>query len=362
MSVATLLPLLLAFALQDEDAASDPLARAVELFSASEPDLQTMVLRDIENELARSSDAGVRDMVARTERARRELKLQKWTGVEMFDKDVYAPVAAERQLVPADADDAQSAYELMRPWENQPSLHGWRYRYDYASNKAWEWDSDPGPEARLNDYLTGYTTNADVLLAWLESRFDFDKSFDKLADYFNHAYCDRYVSAFPNVTLYDSWASQNGMEMPDTEVIAFAVRVAGDKSFRSPIPNNSKRAQLYDRIRKEFLGYYRHRTWVEAAAGVYLNPECEIRSDHEPLRLRLITSFAMFDSDVEKVRTQFIKAGSRDAYVEVMDGLMEDPKVAAAANAWREARNESRWVVARVAYKVLRRYRLLSDG
>ncbi|MFG0318274.1 MAG: hypothetical protein ACF8XB_13445, partial [Planctomycetota bacterium JB042] len=264
-----------------EGDAVDPLARAVETFRHSEPETRAAILADVRTALEASEDEGVKHLLRLGERARRELKTKPWKGLRYYEPKKYAPLFP-REFVPKDGDQAAYTYDSMRPWDNEPRCQAIRVRYDYAANRGVDLGVEPSADALLMDYLWGYPPDADRTIAWLEQELDFANDLDELADYFGHAYCDREGACFPNVTIYDVWASQRDfghIEMPDGDAIAYAIHILGDKSYHSPIPAGRRRAALYEEISKGFLRTYRHRSWVEAAANVYLNPEAVMRTD-----------------------------------------------------------------------------------
>lgn len=346
--------------LQDGDAA-DPLTRAIDLFRSADPQVQASLLDDIRHRLEESDDPGIQHLVGLAARARKELKVNPWAGRSYFDPETYAPMW-HREFVAANSDEAGYQYEMMRPWENEPGCYSVRIRYDYGTDSAWDLGIEPGHEAALTDYLWGFPSDPDLILAWLEMSFDFDRKQNKIATYFNHAYCDRNGACFPNITLYDAWASQSGIEMPDVDVIAYANDILRDRTYVSPIPANNRRQKLYDNMRTGFSEYFRHRSWVEAAANIYLNPEAVIRPDHEGIRERLYIVFARMDDDVKRIRGQFIKTGTRDRFIATSDRMTEDnQKMIDSGYEWREMRNQTRWLVAETAYAVLREYGYLYE-
>ena len=335
------------------------LDRAVQMFGSREPEFQQQILDDIRKQIESSTDAGVRSLISLTGRARKQLKLKPWPGPRFYEPKEYAPIQAARSFVDADSADAEYQYNLMRAFENATEYSG-RIRYDYSKDHAWDLGTEPTPEQRLLDYLAGYPPDTDLLIAWLESRFDHDQKLNQLAEYFGRAYCDRVGNCYSEITIYDAFASQSQIEMSDVDVIAYARNVLNDKSYRSPIPANQRRQALYDQIRDGFLAHYRSRVMTEAAAHLLVNPEAHLRDDHEGLRERVLVCFAMDGSDVDRIRTRILKAKDRDTFVKIIDQAVElDKRRLAAGYEWARKRNESRWVIARAAYSVLSQNGLL---
>lgn len=342
-----------------QEVGQEQLDRAIELFRRHEPEDQLAIVLEIAGRIEECQDTGVRSLLSYRDKARKKLRIKPWPGPRFFEPSVYAPVQKARNFLPVDGSSAEEQYDLMRPWENATE-YACRIRYDYAADHAWDLGKDPTPEERLLDFMGGYPPDADLLIAWLESRFDHDRSLNKIADYFGHAYCDREGNCYSEITIYDAFASHAEVEMSDVDVIAYARNVLNDRSYRSPIPANRRRQELYDQIRDGFLRHYRSRVMTEAAANLYVNPEAWLRSDHEGLRERLLVAFAMAKSDVDRVATRVLKADTRDKFVIIIDDLIDkDQRRLTAGYAWLRARNKSRWVIAGEAYAVLREHGLL---
>ncbi|MFH0943673.1 MAG: hypothetical protein V2A76_00590 [Planctomycetota bacterium] len=355
-----MLPLLVLFTLAPrQEVEQEQLDRAIELFRMHESEDQQAIVLEIASRIEQSEDPGVRSLLSCRDRARRQLRIKPWPGPEYYEPSVYAPVQRERSFVPRDSPSAEEQDNLMRPWDNATE-YSCRIRYDYAGDHAWDLGADPAPEEKLLDYLGGYPPDADLLIAWPEGRFDHDRSLNKIADYFGHAYCDRDGNCYSEITIYDAFASQNQIEMSDVDVIAYARNVLHDSSYRSPIPADRRRQELYDKIKDGFLLHYRSRVMTEAAANLFVNPETVLRSDHEGLRERLLVTFAMAQSDVDRIATSILKADTRDKFIVITDDLIEkDRKRLAAGYEWSRARISSRWAIAREAYAVLREHGLL---
>ncbi|MBI4878664.1 MAG: hypothetical protein HY812_03260 [Planctomycetes bacterium] len=358
---ASALLLLCVLAAQADEEQPDPLARAFALFAEMDLEIQQAMIQDIHARLAEIEDPGLADLLDLRERARRELAVKPWPGACFFEPSIYAPVQQARSFVPAGGPDAAAQYELIRPWENAPQYFR-RVRYDYARNHAFDLGSPPAPSQSLADLLYGYPPDADLLIAWLEQQFDHERSLDAIADYFEHAYCDRAGNCYSEITIYDAFASQSQVEMSDVDVIAYARLVLRDRSYVSPIPPDARRQRLYDRIRDGFLDYFKSRVLTEAAANLFVNPETPLRDEHEGLRNRLLVTFALADSSVERIRARLIQAGDRDSFIAAIDALTEkDAGLFHAGEAWQRERNRVRWLVANAARSVLRERGCLAE-
>ncbi len=353
--------LLCALAAQADEEQPDPLARAFALFAEMDLELQQALIRDVHARIAEIEDRGLDDLLALRERARRELVVKPWPGARFFEPEIYAPVQGARSFVPADSPDAELQYEVMRPWENVPQYFR-RIRYDYASNRAFDLGSPSTPSQSLADLLYGYPPDTDLLIAWLERQFDHEEALDAIADFFEHAYCDRIGNCYAEITIYDAFASQSQIEMADVDVIAYARLVLHDRSYVSPIPPDARRQHLYDRMRDGFLQYFRSRVLTEAAANLFVNPEAPLRDEHEGLRNRLLVTFSLADSRVDRIRARLVEARDRDTFIEQIDALLEkDAGLFHAGEAWQRERNRVRWLVANAARDVLRERGCLAE-
>jgi AhpC/TSA family len=296
-----------------------------------------------------SKDPGIGGLIKLRERARRELKVVPAEPPRFFDPAVYAPAQGARSFVAADSSEAAQKYELFRPWENTPPAWVTTVRYDFSSNcgRAGA-PADPGN--RVADYLYGSIPDQDLLVAWLCWRLDVKDEFDKLADHFAHSYCDLNGAAFADVTLYDALASTSGMDMPDTDVIAFARNILKDNSFHTPIPANAKRQALYDQIEERFSDYFRYRSSLEYAAWIYVNPDCAIRADHVALREYYWTLFAKTKDSFDAAAKEWKACKDREDFKEKVNAWRrQDGSVVKAAHTWSAARNATRGAIFAIA-------------
>lgn len=336
------------------DDGQDPVAIALTRFTAADAEAQARLVQAIRERIEASEHPGVRRLLDLRDRARRELKVRPYTAPTFLEQAKYAPTQSPRAFVDPASEDAGQQYDTMRPWESTPPYTAQRVRYSYADNVACETGYELLPEYYLNDFLLGLIPDVDLLTAWLEMTFDYDKDIDKLAQHFDKAYCDRIGNCYESITIYDAFASAMSIEMSDIDVIAYARNVLKDNSFTSPIPQNSRCAKLYADIRDGFLRYFRHRTLCEAAARIYVHPESWLRDDHEGLRRRLWYVFALDQSDPSKIARRLAKAKDRDALIEEIDRLIDkDKKFAEQEDGWAAARNADRWEVANITYAVL---------
>lgn len=360
MSPSMALIAALALAAQETDAA-DPLAAARTQFLAADTDVQLAVLASIRAKIARDPNAEVQALLKLRDRALAEAKPEPFLPPRWYEVDEYAPGLDARSFVDRETSNAMEQYGIMRPWENEPQFAA-RYRYDFARNRILELAPRLSAEQEIDNYLTGYVPDADLLSAWLELGLDYDAKLDPVAEHFAHAYCDRVGNCYQDITIYDAYAAGGTIEMSDVDVIAFARLILKDDSFHTPIPTNQRQAKLYEDINQNFLRYFRHRTLVEAVANLRLNPDYVLRDKHENLRHWGLLLLALDGGDLEKVRKRLEKAASRDALIDELKRLeAADPAVLAKRDDYVARLNGARWAVANVAYSVLREQGFLQD-
>jgi hypothetical protein len=216
-------------------------------------------------------------------------------------------------------------------------------------------------EDRLYNVLYGYPPDVDRVVAWFEAKLDFDDHLDVFAEHFAHSYADLEGNCLESVSLYDAFASGEGIDMPDADVVPFARRVLGMANLRS-VPPGADGAVIYARVHDTFLEYYRYRTFVEYLANLFFNPEAPLSYEHETLRERILYSFHLDEQDPVKILRRWVRLGSRGAFVAEIDRLTEDDP------SWRwygrdvAARiNATRWAIVGEACVVLQEHGLLRE-
>jgi hypothetical protein len=344
-------------------------AGALERFRAAAEDTRWAVVHDITRRVEASGEPGLRELLRLRDHALAELPFAPYRPPRFHDPAEFAAEESakgrvHREFLDPDSEEARRQRDQYRPGDNIPPLY-FEVRYEFGPHSAVELPVSLEPERILLNYLSGEIPRADVLLAWLEWKFDHDRRYSEVAEHFAHAYCDLAGRCNEDVTLYDAIASEEHMDMPDVDVIAFARRIEDDDSYRSPIPAGSRRERLYQRVEDAFLPYFRYRSFVEEAAYLYLNPEAWLRPEHEGLRQNVLFLVAHLEGDVDRLRAEFADAGDRAGFMDRSLELVKEN-----SRSWRQKierltreRTETRWAVAAEAYAVLEEYGLRSpDG
>jgi hypothetical protein len=349
-----------------QEPAEDAVTVAWRAFGALDEAPRRSILEAIEARLRGDADPALARRLALRERARAELAIEAAPAPAFHDPATYAPGPfrrgeVERAFAPAESDANayfEQRFQVAACWPPFPLAVG----YDFGRNRGIRFRAALPDADQLWLLLWGHLPETDLLHAFLCAELDFAAEHDAAAEHFRRAYCDLAGTAYRGVQLYHAFASTQPIDMPDVDVIAFARNVAKDRSFTSPIPANAKREKLYAAIRARFLTYYQHRTWIEAAATIYLDPEARLRAEHEGLRERLLLAFAQAGSEVEKLRASFQRAKTRDAWIEAQDRAFAEASAHARAAAERSARAALRARIAEHARAVLREQGLLREA
>ncbi len=345
--------LALALPAEGETDPEDAAAAAAAAFAACDAPAQAAILAEIDARLAASPEAGLKKLLALRDRAKKELRVESWPGPQFFAHSEFAPTQVPRAFVADDSDLAKQQLAEIHP-ENGDAQFCRRVRYDYSRNTGVDHGKDPPADGRMLDLLAGYVPGNDVLTAWIEARLDWDDAQDKRADYFDHAYCDREGHAFAAITIFDAYASQMTIEMPDVDAIAYARRILRDNSFNSPIPADNRRTKLYKQTTEGFLAFFKHRTMVEEFAWLYVNPDSILRKDHEGMRNRALLAITQDGEDFTKIVKRLKASKDRDGFVKAIDKLVEkDEKPWQAVEAFKAARLATRTAVCDAAWAVL---------
>jgi hypothetical protein len=347
-----------------EDPNLEQIQAAMAGFDELAGETQGLIVAEIDERVRASQDAAIVPLRVLLDRARKELRVERRPDPAYHAPREFAPNEVARGRVrrawaPADGERAAEMRGRFRPWENEP-FYSARVLWDFGRNVAGERNGAPDLSGRLFNALNGYPQDSDVLVAWLLRRFDFDAEHDALALHFGHAYCDLDGNAYADVTIFDAWASGDGFDMPDIDVIPYARAILGDRSFVSPIPPDARREKLYVDVGEGFLRHFRYRVWIDAAANLWLNPDVPLRDVHEGLRGRLLYLFAQEDGDPERIAARLAACGTREAFIDTIDEAQRaDPRFDSRPRGFVADRLAQRWVVAREAQAVLREHELL---
>ena len=244
--------------------AEDLLARYARLERSARSDL----VRNLERRLARENVDVLQSIQGRVQGA---AAYGARSGVRWFEPREFAPSATPRSLVAAGHERHRRFCAKMQPFVLVPDL---RRAVDYdwlagAAVRTTELDED----ARIHDLAHGYAPGSDHALAQVLAALDRSPAQRRLGDYFEHLYGDRDGAVFAGVTLYDAFRSQQKLEMPDTDTIAYARLVLDTRAYESPIPGDRRRERLYQKIAAGFAAHHEHRTWCLAVAATFVRAD-----------------------------------------------------------------------------------------
>ncbi|MFH1999941.1 MAG: hypothetical protein ABIK28_09680 [Planctomycetota bacterium] len=339
------------------------LAEAVKAFEKAPKNKKKAVLSEIQKRIESSEAPGLQAFLQLAERVEKELKIQPKPKAVYYDPKVYARGLVRRSFAnpkkKGDRKKIDEVQELLRSGEFESPIAA-RYVYDFGDDAVFDTGENPTAGKELEDLLNGHPPGADLVAAWLMKLWDFDAYFDPMARHFDHVYCNLDGLAFPGILLYHAMTSQEVMDMPDVDVIAYAQLIDKDFTYVSPIPHDERRLQLYQRVRDGFLLYFRYRTWIETAAWLYVDPAASIRDMHEPLRARLLYTFALEGGDPEKIAARFQTARDRPGFIQETDQLItKDRKGESLKKAFIQERDAPRIEVKRITRDVLKEFGFL---
>lgn len=240
---------------------------------------------------------------------------EEWTG----------GVAAARHVIPA-SDPRHVAVRASAPHiEVLADLHR-RLAYDWGRGILVREPKALSFAQRFANLLHGYPPGSDEAFARLQAALDWDASQEPLRAYFEHAYCDLDGGVYDGVTIYEAWYAGTTVNMPDVDVIPFAVKILRDKSYHSPIPADARRERLYAQIRDKALAYRQYKTTIEAAAAAFVRAEPEM----DPMYARMVPRFHYLwkvnGDDVARMQGVLTSMRTRDRLIAEVDGtVVSDP-------------------------------------
>jgi len=154
---------------------------------------------------------------------------------------------------------------------------GWMV--DYAQRGLVRLPHQKDPRRVFENALLGMAPDWDLAEALVELGLD-DGTQQKGFQAFAHAYTDRWGGVYPGVTLYDAYASQTTVEMPDVDTLGLVHELLGDwDTWKAPVPAEQHEA-LYSRIADIFRPLLRHRGLRANLARTYLCGSAELRDSY----------------------------------------------------------------------------------
>jgi hypothetical protein len=306
-------------------------ARLVERFERLPADRRDLVLRNIERRLARENG----DVLQRIQsRQRGASAYPQQPAPTWFLPADYAPVAAERHLVPRTDPVHQRATAKMASLVFLPDLHA-EVVYDWRLGKAARNGKTASDVQRFANLAHGYVPCSDHAVAQVLEALDTDPTQRALGDYFAHLYADRNGAVFADTTMFDAWQSGTVVEMPDTDAIAFARRILGTQSFVAPIPDDRRRSRLYRKVQEAFTAHREYRTLRLSIAVAFVAADPAMDPTYAPLVRRAHWLWHTSDYDQKELAARLAAAGDRTTLLDEIDAaLQHDPKPADTARAW----------------------------
>lgn len=237
------------------------------------------VLGRIERRLSRETSDLVHNVMGRG----RKLESYPMAGeAQWFTAADYAPVAGTRRVLAAEEPRHRTATNRIRPFQFLPDLHR-QVEYDWRIGKVVRRGAELNDEQQFANLLQGFFPCTDQAVAQILAILDDDPTQRALGEYFEHLYGDRYGNVFAGVNLFDAWNAGIQLEMPDIDAIAFARRILQSDAFVSPIPEDRRRDELYQKMREAFESHRGYRTLRLAAAAAFVAGDPKIEPTYQPL-------------------------------------------------------------------------------
>ncbi len=321
MLVATLLALC-APQFQDSD------AEALRRFDALPLLRQAMVVRRVEQRLREMQDEPALARIANLHEAEEDLPVRgprphfdpdEWTGGVAVARVVIPPTDPRHVAVRAAAPRVDVLADLHR-----------HVAYDWAKGTLVKEPKAPSFRERFENLLHGYAPGTDHAFAKVQAALDWDARQAPLRAYFEHAYADLDGGVYEGVTIYEAWYGGNTLNMPDVDVIPFAVQVLGDRSYRSPIPADARRTRLYAQIRDKALAYRQYKTTIEAGAAAFVCADPQMDEMYARMVPRFHYLWKTHGDDVARVHGALTALRTRDRLIaEVDNTVVSDPEAMA---------------------------------
>ena len=239
-----------------------------------------------------------------------------------FDPRTYAPDAAPRSLVGSGSDAHRRATRSMHPLPCLPDLNA-SVSYDWQQGAAVRRPLDLTDDERFANYAHGYAPGTDHAVAQVLTALDTDPVQRRLGSYFEHLYADRNGAVFAGVSLFDAWRSGSTLEMPDTDTIAYAQLVLGTQSFVAPLPDNRRRARLYEKTREGFEAHRDHRTLLLAIAATLVAADPALDPTYQALVDRCHWLWQKHELDLERIGKFLATTGDRAEFLQRVDDAMQ---------------------------------------
>lgn len=220
--------------------------------------------------------------------------------------------------------------------------------YDWGEGRIVSLPEPLGFDDLYENMLRGYPPGADVALARVQATLDDQAKERPIAAYLDHLYADLDARVYQGITLYDAWASGRQVDVPDVDAIPFALLILKDRSFRSPIPADARRAALYEKIKTAAVAHRTYRTWREAAAAAFIAAQPPMDQTYAPLVPRFHYLFAVLGDDPKALKQVLAKAGDRDLWIAQMDALLSGSKTE------RDRRDQRARQMSGMAHKIQR--------
>jgi hypothetical protein len=161
----------------------------------------------------------------------------------------------------------------------------------------------------LRNLLRGYPLGQDHAEALLQQRLDGDGPLREQAEFFSHPYADLSAYWYEGIALYDVWSRQIPNEVPDVDVLAYAVKIRGE-TLTPPLKGPDHQT-WYPRIHDDAVALMKRRRVAEALSAVWLEAEPALPLGYSVASNYLHALLATTSEELAPVRERF-DAGPQD--------------------------------------------------
>ncbi|MBI5433013.1 MAG: hypothetical protein HZA52_09315 [Planctomycetes bacterium] len=197
-----------------------------------------------------------------------------------YDAETHAPKQPipRRVLTPDDPRVATAEREILGALERREAVSGWTY--DWGRRDVVRLANERDPWRVFENALLGLPPYWDLAEALVEQRLD-DGTYQKVLAAFGHAYTDRVGGVYPNITLYDAYASRASIEMPDVDTLGLVHEVLGDfETWKSIVPE-PQHPELFGRLGQLYMPAFHFRGLRNAVARTFVCGSTELRDGYQ---------------------------------------------------------------------------------
>lgn len=235
------------------------------------------LIADLEQRIA-STKAPQVDLVAELIQGQLGTKFKQPSRFEAHDAGVYGGGPKRRNIKAG-----HRLWDGIAEQLEQRSQSDEEYRYEFATGQVVAMGASRSERIlqRMANMLRGLPPDVDLARAQLLKRLDRAGVIRAESKFFAHLYSDRDGNAYEGITLFDVWANEVPLEVPDVDALAYAWLVHGNEDLRPPL-NQADHQRWYPRM-ADSLKLTRDFSWsLEALAKVWFEGEPVLGRGYDP--------------------------------------------------------------------------------